>query len=71
MIREKVFLPSLAGLNPIEVRCRLLGENNSNIQYIKEDTGASVLIRGIGSGFLEPDTGMGFQEALHFYLELV
>lgn len=56
-------------LNPVEVRLRLVGENSNNIKYIQDETGASIFMRGIGSGFLEPSTGMESQEALHFYLE--
>lgn len=69
VLREKVFLPSTANLNPVEIRIRLAGENNSNMKYIQDETGATIFMRGIGSGFIEPSTGMESQEALHFYLE--
>lgn len=56
-------------MNPVQIRLRLAGEENANLNYIKNETGASVFMRGIGSGFIEPSLGMESQEALHFYLE--
>ncbi|XP_066968398.1 uncharacterized protein [Macrobrachium rosenbergii] len=69
IFREKVFLPVNIGLNPSEVRARLLGESGMNLRYIQEETGVVISIRGIGSGYLEHATGQEAQDTLHFYLE--
>ncbi|KAK7083059.1 hypothetical protein SK128_020274 [Halocaridina rubra] len=69
IFREKVFLPANIGLNPTEIRARLLGESGTNLRYIQEETGVAISIRGIGSGYLEHGTGQEAQDTLHFYLE--
>lgn len=69
IFREKVFLPVNIGLNPTEVRARLLGESGMNLRYIQDETGVAISIRGIGSGYLEHATGQEAQDSLHFYLE--
>jgi hypothetical protein len=35
------------------------------VKYIQAETGARVQIKGIGSGFLESDTGREAEEPLH------
>ncbi|XP_018027303.1 DNA N6-methyl adenine demethylase [Hyalella azteca] len=65
--REKVFLPDLAGVPATEVFAALAGENEENLQYIREETGVNVVLRGTGS--LDTLTSTLQPEALHFYLE--
>lgn len=48
---------------------KLIGQNGSNLQYIRNETGAVVTLRGIGSAFIEPTTGQEAQEVLHFSIE--
>lgn len=69
IFREKVFLPVNIGLNPADVRARLLGDSGMNLRYIQDETGVTISIRGIGSGYQEPATGQESQDSLHFYLE--
>ncbi|XP_042209836.1 trithorax group protein osa-like isoform X2 [Homarus americanus] len=69
IFREKVFLPVNIGLNPTDIRARLLGDSGMNLRYIQEETGVAISIRGIGSGYHEHGTGQEAQDSLHFYLE--
>ncbi|XP_053628027.2 trithorax group protein osa isoform X3 [Cherax quadricarinatus] len=69
IFREKIFLPVNIGLNPTDIRARLLGESGMNLRYIQEETAVALSIRGIGSGFHEHGTGQEAQDSLHFYLE--
>lgn len=48
---------------------KLIGHNGSNLQFIRNETGAVVTLRGIGSAFIEPTTGQEAQEVLHFSIE--
>lgn len=50
---------------------KLIGQGGSNLNYIKNETGAIVTLRGIGSAFLEPGTQQEAPEPLHFCITLV
>ncbi|KAK4308678.1 hypothetical protein Pmani_019629 [Petrolisthes manimaculis] len=69
ILREKVFLPVNIGINPSDIRARLIGESGTNLRYIEDETGVSISVRGIGSGYHEAGTGQEAQDSLHFYLE--
>lgn len=69
ILREKVFLPVNIGINPSDIRARLIGDSGTNLRYIEDETGVSISVRGIGSGFHEAGTGQEAQDSLHFYLE--
>ncbi|KAL0271065.1 UNVERIFIED_CONTAM: hypothetical protein PYX00_008289 [Menopon gallinae] len=45
---------------------KLIGPGGSNLNYIKNETGAIVTLRGIGSAFMEPGTQQEAPEPLHF-----
>lgn len=46
-----------------------MGPGGANLQYITNETGAIVTIRGKGSGFIEPATGHESVEPLHICVE--
>lgn len=50
---------------------KLIGQGGSNLNYIKNETGAIVTLRGIGSAFLEPGTQQEAPEQLHFCIRFV
>lgn len=52
-----------------DLRNKLLGAGGTNLQYMRNETGAMVTLRGKGSGFIEPTTGTESHEPLHFYIE--
>lgn len=50
------------------MKSRILGENYENINYIKKETGATIALRGKGSGL--PGDGDA-EEPLHVLVQLV
>ena len=64
-----MFIPVNIGLNPNEIRLRVLGENSTNLRYIQEETGVNISLRGDASSVIP--SGQEGQETLHFYLEYV
>ncbi|XP_055854995.1 putative mediator of RNA polymerase II transcription subunit 12 isoform X3 [Episyrphus balteatus] len=51
------------------LREQLTGVAGANLQYIRKETGVNITLRGIGSLFIEPNTGTESQEPLHFFIE--
>jgi hypothetical protein len=54
-----------------DVRGKVMGPGGANLQYITNETGAIVTMRGRGSGFIEPNTGQESIEPLHLCVESV
>ena len=52
-----------------DIRNKLLGAGGANLQYMRNETGAMVTLRGKGSGFIEASSGTESLEPLHFYIE--
>lgn len=62
---------------PVPSACRILGPELSTslddlltpqgmfVKYIQAETGARVQIKGLGSGFMEADTGREAEEPMH------
>lgn len=49
------------------IKTKLLGENDENVNYIAKDTGATICLRGKGSGFENIDGGI--HEPLHIVVK--
>lgn len=64
---EKVFI-NLNTPPSFQLRQKILGENNANLQYIISETKANVSLRGIGSGYFEQN-GTESNEPLHLMIE--
>jgi hypothetical protein len=64
---EKIFI-NLNAPAAFNLRQKILGDQNANLQYIVNETKANVTLRGRGSGFIEA-TGVESSEPLHLYLE--
>lgn len=65
---EKIFINLNAPIQ-FNLRHKILGDQNANLQYIINETNAKVTLRGRGSGFIEPNLGIESQEPLHLYIE--
>ena len=65
---EKIFI-NLNTPSAFNLRQKILGDQNANLQYIVNETKANVSLRGRGSGFIEPTTGLESSEPMHFHLE--
>lgn len=52
-----------------DVRSKVLGPGGANLQYISNETGAVVTLRGRTSGYPEPGTGQESPEPLHICVE--
>ena len=64
---EKIFINLNAPPN-FQLRQKILGDNNANLQYIVQETKANVSLRGKFSGFIEQN-GIELNEPLHLMLE--
>lgn len=50
---------------------KVLGDNNENVEYILNETGAVMTLRGKGSGFLDFKEKKESDEPLHIHVRLV
>lgn len=64
---EKIFI-NLNTPSAFQLRQKILGDNNANLQYIILETKANVTLRGRGSGFIEQN-GTESNEPLHLMIE--
>lgn len=65
---EKIFI-NLNAPPAFNLRQKILGDQNTNLQYIVNETKANVTLRGRGSGFIEPSLGVESSEPIHLYIE--
>ncbi|XP_047140843.1 KH homology domain-containing protein 4 isoform X2 [Hydra vulgaris] len=67
-IQDKVFV-GLTNVHPdFPLNERITGVDNSNFNFIIQQTSAKVFLRGQGSGYLEQNSGKESFEALHIYI---
>lgn len=64
---EKIFI-NLNAPPTFQLRQKILGDNNANLQYIVQETKANVSLRGKFSGFIEQN-GAESNEPLHLMIE--
>lgn len=55
--------------NAFDLRGQLIGANGANLNYIRNETGAIVTLRGHGSLFIDPAIGIESPEPMHLYIE--
>ena len=67
VLREKVFLPEVSSLRVSELCDALQGDAGGNLSYIRELTGALLVLRGEGTD--APSEPHQQPEQLHFYIE--
>ncbi|KAL1692740.1 hypothetical protein GGG16DRAFT_123844 [Schizophyllum commune] len=65
----EVKLPvNLEPLRNFNVRAKVVGPQGVFVKYIQQETGTRVQIKGLGSGFVEQETGRESDEPLHIHI---
>lgn len=52
-----------------DLKNRIVGSNGTNLNYIRNETGAMVTLRGRSSMFIDPNTGTESNEPLHLFID--
>lgn len=52
-----------------DLKNRIVGSNGTNLNYIRNETGAMVTLRGRSSMFIDPTTGTESNEPLHLFID--
>lgn len=60
----KVFI-NMEPLRNFNLRAKIVGPGGMFVKYIQQETNTKVQIKGLGSGFLEQDTGHESNDAMH------
>ncbi|RDB18438.1 Uncharacterized protein C30D11.14c [Hypsizygus marmoreus] len=58
----------LESIRNFNVRAKVVGPSGSFVKYIQHETGARVQIKGIGSGFVDQETGRESDEPLYIHI---
>ncbi|GLB41602.1 putative K homology RNA-binding domain containing protein [Lyophyllum shimeji] len=58
----------LESIRNFNVRAKVVGPSGSFVKYIQQETGARVQIKGIGSGFIDQETGREGDEPLYIHI---
>jgi len=62
---EEKLVIGLESLRNFNVRAKVVGPAGLFVKHIQQETGTKVQIKGIGSGFLDPETGREADEPMH------
>jgi hypothetical protein len=58
----------LESIRNFNVRAKVVGPSGSFVKYIQQETGTRVQIKGVGSGFVEQETGQESDEPLYIHI---
>ncbi|KAG8221115.1 hypothetical protein J3R82DRAFT_2642 [Butyriboletus roseoflavus] len=58
----------LETIRNFNVRAKVVGPQGVFVKYIQQETGTRVQIKGIGSGFVEQETGKESEEPMHIHI---
>ncbi|KAF9466184.1 hypothetical protein BDZ94DRAFT_1158699 [Collybia nuda] len=58
----------LESIRNFNVRAKVVGPSGSFVKYIQQETGTRVQIKGIGSGFIDQETGRESDEPLYIHI---
>lgn len=67
-VQEKLFIGLDSVPEILDVKNKLIGPNYRNFTFIANQTGAKVILRGRGSGFIEPTSGREAYESMHAFI---
>ncbi|KAG5637851.1 hypothetical protein H0H81_002988 [Sphagnurus paluster] len=58
----------LESIRNFNVRAKVVGPSGSFVKYIQHETGARIQIKGVGSGFIDQETGREGDEPLYIHI---
>ncbi|KAG7445113.1 uncharacterized protein BT62DRAFT_933531 [Guyanagaster necrorhizus] len=58
----------LESIRNFHIRAKVVGPQGQFVKYIQQETGTRVQVKGIGSAFLEPETGRESDEPLYIHI---
>ncbi|KAJ3717556.1 hypothetical protein C8R42DRAFT_778206 [Lentinula raphanica] len=58
----------LESIRNFNLRAKVVGPSGSFVKYIQQETGTRVQIKGVGSGFVEQETGRESEEPLYIHI---
>jgi len=58
----------LDSIRNFNVRAKVVGPQGSFVKYIQQETGSRVQIKGMGSGFIDQETGRESEEPLYIHI---
>jgi hypothetical protein len=64
---EKVQV-GLESIRNFNVRAKVVGPQGMFVKYIQQETGTRVQIKGLGSGFIDQETGQETNEPMHIHI---
>ncbi|KAJ1979326.1 hypothetical protein H4R33_005748 [Dimargaris cristalligena] len=67
-IQEKVFIGINKPEREFNLKGRIMGPNGAFINHIQDKTKAKIILRGRGSGYIEPTSGTEAFEAMYLYI---
>nr|CAB3258635.1 UPF0469 protein KIAA0907-like [Phallusia mammillata] len=67
-MQEKVFVGLDHASKDFDLKTKLIGQNYTNFNFVANSTGAKVILRGRGSGFIEPTSGREAFEAMYVFI---
>ncbi|KAF5361964.1 hypothetical protein D9756_002194 [Leucocoprinus leucothites] len=65
---EEKLTVGLESIRNFNVRTKVVGPSGSFVKYIQQETGTRVQIKGVGSGFIEQETGQESNEPLYIHI---
>ncbi|KAF9454391.1 hypothetical protein P691DRAFT_797180 [Macrolepiota fuliginosa MF-IS2] len=65
---EEKLTVGLESIRNFNVRAKVVGPSGSFVKYIQQETGTRVQIKGLGSGFIEQETGRESEEPLYIHI---
>lgn len=68
---EEKLAIGLESMRNFNVRAKVVGPGGMFVKYIQAETGTRVQIKGLGSGFIENETGREAEEPMHVYIRQV
>ncbi|KAJ8463921.1 hypothetical protein ONZ45_g17416 [Pleurotus djamor] len=58
----------LESIRNFNVRAKVVGPSGMFVKYIQQETGTRVQIKGLGSGFVDQETGKEAEEPMHIHI---